>query len=194
MINSLNTIPSVSDEPCDAISIETADNTTTIANIKAAHTNIDIYKVRGDGGWTSIFQCNDNCGEQATFKVEPAKNYLVHVKMFDANWTKLCEKQIPFTTSGEADNTETQPSCDNVTLSIENGMMFINNIKAPHANIDIYKVRADGGWDKILACNDSCKETITTEADVKQKYIIHVKYFSEAWQVVCDKQIEYVPQ
>jgi hypothetical protein len=188
------TTPSVSDEPCDDLAIETVDNTTTISNIKAAHTNMEVYKVRGDGGWTQVFSCNDNCGEQVTFKVEPATPYLVHVKMFDANWAKVCDKQINYKSHGEAQNTEGGPSCDNVTVAIQDGTMTVSNIKAPHSHVDIYKVRADSGWDKVSECNDNCKETITTEVDAKQKYIVHVKLFSEAWGVICDKQIEYNPQ
>jgi hypothetical protein len=189
-----NATPSVSEAPCAELTIETVETTMTISNINAAHTNIDVYKVRGDGSWTSVFVCNDNCGKQATVTVEPKKNYIVHVKMFDANWSKLCEKEITHATSGEPAEPEVQPSCDNVKVSVEGSTLSVANVKAPHSHTDIYKVRADGGWDTIFTCNDNCKESITVEADAKQKYVVHVKYFSEAWSMVCEKQIEYNPQ
>jgi 5-formaminoimidazole-4-carboxamide-1-beta-D-ribofuranosyl 5'-monophosphate synthetase len=188
------TTPSVFEEPCDELTIETADNTMTISNLKAAHTNMEVYKVGGDGGWTQIFTCNDNCGEQATVKVEAQKKYIIHVKMFDANWAKICDKQIEHIATGESTEREEAPSCDNVTVGVQDGTMTIGNVKAPHSHTDIYKVRADGGWDTIFTCNDNCKESITVEADAKQKYVVHVKYFSEAWSMVCEKQIEYNPQ
>lgn len=186
--------PSVSEAPCEDLAIASADNTLTISNITAAHTNMEVYKVRGDGGWTQVFACNDNCGKQATVTVEPKKNYIVHIKMFDDNWAKVCEKEIPHTTTGEPAELEAVPTCDNVTVGIQDGTMTVSNIKAPHSHVDIYKVRADGGWDTVSSCNDNCTETITTPAEAKQKYIVHVKLFTEAWGVICDKQIEYNPQ
>jgi 5-formaminoimidazole-4-carboxamide-1-beta-D-ribofuranosyl 5'-monophosphate synthetase len=188
------TTPSVSDEPCDDLVIETADNNMTISNINAAHSHIDVYKVKGDGGWTNVFTCNDNCGKQALVTVEPKKKYIIHVKMFDANWTKICDKQIEHITTGEPTEKEETPSCDNVTVGVQDGTMTISNVKAPHSHVDIYKVRTDGGWDTVMQCNDNCKETITTPAAAQQKYLIHVKYFSDAWTLICDKEIEYNPQ
>ncbi len=187
------TTPSVS-EPCDAVSIESADNVLTISNLKAAHSNMEVYKVRADGGWTQIFNCNDNCGGQATVKVEANKKYIVHVKMFDANWNMLCEKQIQHSTSGEVMQDDAQPSCDNVNVSGNENGLTVANVKAPHSHVDIYAVRGDGGWDNIFSCNDNCKETITAQANAKYKHVVHVKLFSEAWQLVCEKNIEYNPQ
>jgi hypothetical protein len=180
-------------EPTE-LSIESVDNTLTISNFTAAHTNMEVYKIRADGGWTQIFSCNDNCGQQATVKVEAQKKYKIHVKMFDADWKLISEKTIPHTASGETSDTEVPPSCDNVTVSGDENGLTVANVKAPHTHVDIYKVRADGGWDNIFSCNDNCKETITTQANAKFKHIVHVKLFGEDWQLVSEKKIEYNPE
>jgi hypothetical protein len=185
---------SASNDVCDALSIESADNTLTITNFKAAHTNMEVYKVRGDGGWTQIFSCTDNCGQQATVKVEAQKKYKIHVKMFDADWKLVCEKNITHTASGEPTDVETPPSCANVRVSGDESGLTVTNVKAPHSHVDIYKVRADGGWETIFMCNDNCPETITAKANAKYKHIVHVKLFSEDWKLVCEKNIEYMPE
>jgi hypothetical protein len=191
-----NSPPSVKTDnsPCDEITINTQGDKMTIANLTAAHTHVDVYKIKGDGGWVSLFSCNDNCGKEATVAVEAQKKYLVHVKMFDVNWNKICEKQIEQTTTGDATETGETPSCNNVTVTANENTLTVANVKAPHSHVDIYKVRGDGGWDAVFSCNDNCQETITTAADVKQKYIIHVKYFTEGWAVICDKQIAFNPE
>jgi hypothetical protein len=177
------------------LSIESVDNTLTISNFTAAHTNMEVYKIRGDGGWTQIFSCTDNCGEQATVKVEAQKKYKIHVKMFDADWKLISEKTIQHTASGETTDTETPPSCDNITVSGDENGLSVANIKAPHSHVDIYKVRADGGWETIFTCNDNCPETITVaKANAKYKHIVHVKLFGEDWKLVSEKKIEYNPE
>ena len=189
-----NDPPSVSDDPCASLSIESVDNTLTISNFKAAHTNMEVYKVRANGSWAQIFSCSDNCSEQATVKVEAQKKYVVHVKMFDADWKKICDKNIPHTASGETTDVETPPSCDNITVSGDENGLTVANVKAPHSHVDIYKVRADGGWETIYMCNDDCKETITAKANAKYKHIVHVKLFTEDWKLVSEKNIEYMPE
>jgi hypothetical protein len=187
---SLQTPPSVSDSPCDALSIESADNVLTISNLKAAHTNLEVYKVRGDGGWAQLFSCADNCGNDIKVNVEAQKKYLIHVKMFDANWNKICEKHINHTASGESDS-DAPPSCETVAVSNEGSNLTVAHVKAPHSHVDIYKVRADGGWTKIYDCNDQCNETITAKTTPQYKHIVHIKLFSESWQLVCEKKIEH---
>jgi hypothetical protein len=187
--------PSEPTDACAALSIESADNTLTISNFTASHTNMEVYKVRADGGWTQIFSCTDNCGEQATVKVEAQKKYKIHVKMFDADWKLICEKNIQHTASGETTDVETPPSCDNITVSGDENGLTVANIKAPHSHVDIYKVRADGGWESIYMCNDNCPETITTaKANAKYKHIVHVKLFTEDWKLASEKNIEYNPE
>jgi putative sterol carrier protein len=84
---------------CEELSISVADKTMSIANLNAARTQLDVYKVGSDGSWSNVFSCNDNCGKAASLVVESNQKYHLHVKMFTRGWQLICEKQMDYTTT-----------------------------------------------------------------------------------------------
>jgi hypothetical protein len=85
--------------PCDNVTIAMINDKLMISNLDSPHIQIDVYKVASGGGWTSVFTCKDNCGEETAVKVELEQNYIVHIKFFSAQWNILCEKKINYSTS-----------------------------------------------------------------------------------------------
>lgn len=193
----------------DGVIIKSNGDKMTVANVRAPHSHIDVYKILPGGGWQAIFSCNDNCGDHAHVDVEPNQAYLIHVKLFSHNWELMCDKKLNYTTpshhgdghSGH-DNHPTPdqehnpypntPSCNNIVVSMaHNGKMKIANLNAAHEQIDVYKVLSGGGWERAFACNDNCGEQVFVNVLPNQKYIINVKMFRQDWSLIDDKKIDY---
>ncbi|MBL7815462.1 MAG: hypothetical protein JNL70_10640 [Saprospiraceae bacterium] len=83
-------------------------------------------------------------------------------------------------------------NCDNITAEVDGGQMFIKNIQAAHAIIDVYKIRAGGGWVKAFGCNDNCGGEVTLKVEDKNNYKVHVKLFDNNWQMMCEREINTV--
>jgi hypothetical protein len=196
----------------DGVIIKSNGDKMTVANVRAPHSHIDVYKIMPGGGWQAIFSCNDNCGDHAHVDVEPNQAYLIHVKLFTQDWELMCDKKLNYTTpyhhgggygGGHTDNHGTPtthhdtpsygtPSCDGINVSMtQRGKMRIENLNAPHEQIDVYKVLPGGGWERAFACNDNCGEQVFVNVVPNQKYIINVKMFNQDWSLIGDRKIDY---
>lgn len=182
----MTAVQSFSNTPCEDIEIDMTEKTMTVKNLVAPHSHVDVYKVDKNNGWKNIFACNDNCGQQVNVNVESKQHYIVHIKLFSKEWELICERQMTL------DATNNQTTCDDVSVVLDDDIMTVRNLTAPHQNVEVYQIEQGGGWTKVQGCND-CSDDFKTKVNPKQKHIIHVKMFNKQWGQICDKQIDYQP-
>jgi hypothetical protein len=81
---------------CDDASVSTDGDMMTIGHLTAAHQVVEVYQVEDGGAWTKVFACNDICKRRTQVKINPKKKHIVLVKMFNRDWSPICEKQIDY--------------------------------------------------------------------------------------------------
>jgi hypothetical protein len=143
--------PAFAIAPCDEAIIAMQNNQMVISNINAPHKQIDIYKINFGGGWESISKCNDTCGESTSIVVEPQQQYMVHIKLFSADWRTVCDKKINYTTTDIHQNTPLaigfSPCADRFFYALRNLLVGVGAQMcgvAPHDSQDVFGEMTDG--------------------------------------------------
>jgi hypothetical protein len=86
--------------------------------------------------------------------------------------------------------TNSSTPCEDVDIDMSEKVMTIKNLKAPHVHIDVYKVDKNNGWKNVFTCNDNCGgPQMTVNVEPKQHYIVHIKFFSQQWEKICERQM-----
>jgi hypothetical protein len=89
-----------------------------------------------------------------------------------------------------ADNKTPNYSCDDVMVDVQGDEMLINNISAPHANVEIFLRKSNGDWGKIFGCSDNCGKDVKINISDKIKYKVRIRLFNDDWHLICEKNIE----
>jgi hypothetical protein len=89
-----------------------------------------------------------------------------------------------------ADNKTPNYSCDDVMVDVQGDEMLINNVSAPHANVEIFLRKSNGDWGKIFGCSDNCSKDIKINISDKTKYKVRIRLFNDDWHLICEKNIE----
>jgi hypothetical protein len=89
-----------------------------------------------------------------------------------------------------ADKKTPNYSCDDVMVDVQGDEMLINNVSAPHANVEIFLRKSNGDWGKIFGCSDNCSKDIKINISDKTKYKVRIRLFNDDWHLICEKNIE----
>ena len=81
---------------CDAVSLTVADDQLTISNLSSLNTVIDIF----DYQYASVFRCVGDCGTSQTIADLAEGKNIVRVKIYDAEWNFVCEREDIFDVTG----------------------------------------------------------------------------------------------
>jgi len=81
---------------CNDVDWTTTSNSITVTGMDSPHV---IYKLFSPS-WSTIFQCNDNCGSSETVGGLAEGTYHIDVQLYDANWQPICTIQEDVDVSG----------------------------------------------------------------------------------------------
>ena len=74
---------------CQDIDIQVVGNTVTIDEFPTLNTIVDVF----DPSFRSMFNCIGDCGAAQVVENLPAGAYLVRIKVYDALWNFICERE-----------------------------------------------------------------------------------------------------
>lgn len=139
---------------CNEVLVSSTDNQIEVNNLPP-NAILKVYLVKANGGWDLVGDCHGDCGASKIFSNLADGNYIVSVELYTANFKeKICE--TPFDIIVGSDGGSATPNCDNLNFTASNGRIKVSGINAPVAQIKLYQVKAEGGWDLVERCNDDC--------------------------------------
>jgi hypothetical protein len=173
---------------CDDVMVDVQGDEMLINNVLAPHANLEVFKLKPNGDWLKVFGCSDNCEKSIKLNILEASKYKVRIRLFNDDWHLICEKNIEAQSSKSLSLTG---PCSEVSLKTASKTMFLGNISAKKAQIDVYKVLSDGSWSSIFSCDNTCGKSVSMDIEANQKYFIHIKMYGQDGQLLCVKKMDY---
>jgi hypothetical protein len=173
---------------CDDVIVDVQGDEMLINNLLAPHANVEVFKMKPSGDWLKVFGCSDNCEKSIKLNILEKNKYKVRIRLFNDDWHLICEKNI------EAQSTKSLTStgpCGEISLNVANKTLFLKNINAKKAQIDVYKVLSDGSWTSVFSCDNTCGKSASMDIEPNQKYFIHIKMYGQDGQLTCVKKMDY---
>ncbi len=129
-----------------------------------------------------IFDCSENCGSQQTAYL-PNGDYLV--KIYDANWNRICEQAITLAAIGEP---ESEPengllACGDAMVTYKDGTVKLVGDVTKNYHMKVLNT----GYKEVFACTWECGSTITASNIPTGFYIVQV--LDGAYNVLCEEPI-----
>ncbi len=161
---------------CGNVLVSSTGSEITVNNL-APVTNLKLYLVQPNGSWQLNGQCNGDCGENTTFGGLPNGKYLVVFDFYTANYTeRICGSQLEIIV-GEPTNGN-NPSCDDLTFTTTSQRIKVAGINAPVAQVNLYQINGNSGWDLVNRCNGDCGNEQTFTGLAAGNYIIDVVLYT----------------
>jgi len=169
---------------CGEITISYDSETIIMEGNPTANYFFKVHDVNNE--YQEIFDCSENCGSQQTANL-PTGDYLV--KIYDANWNRICEQAI---TLGDTDEPESESepesedgllTCGDAMLTYANGTVKLVGDATKNYHMKVLDTR----YKEVFACTWECGSTITVSNLLPGAYIVQV--LDGDYQVLCEASI-----
>ena len=137
-----------------------------LANLREVNGNILI-----DGN-TILANC---CGISQLIDADPSNGQLLGAAQISNNGEN-CNSVEEVLAHCE----EETPSCENITVSGQDGKISIDNLNAPIEIVKIY----DENWNRVFECNADCGDPTIFETDAG-KYYVQIQMYTADWKWIC---------
>jgi len=159
---------------CESITPQVNGNSLEISELIAPFSTIKIFDV--NAGWAVIESCTgETCSQNPIFNL-PEGDYHLQLSVYQAPWQDLiCAKSFDFSIG-----TTNTPSCEDITVSSNNGAIEVNGLAAPFCTVKVFDV--NNGWAVVADCaGDDCQENQLFTMP-NGEYNVEVTMYQNVWQ------------
>ena len=167
---------------CESVQITPGTGQITISGLSAPNVIVDVFDIN----WNGVFRCiGQECSTTEIISGLSSGTYRVNIQFFESDWNPISRLENVLIEVGA----NGAPSCDDVTVSNDNGAIDIAGLTAPIEIIRIFDL--DNGWQQVFECSANCEDSQTISGLTSQNYMVKVQMYTSNWGWICERNIEF---